>query len=338
MAAAGRSRGVSRISEARAGEVRPMRRKTDTTAWLKGNTHVHTTRSDGDAPPAEAVRWYADRGYDFLAITDHNHYLTPQQAAELHRPSGFVVIGGSELSYRSSAPARPVDVCSLGGSGADPPSRGAVRIDGDPAATLQAALDAAADAGGLAIICHPCWHWALSAEDLLAARGAFLLEVWNPSSQCNSVPVAGVDSPEDLWDRLLTAGRRVWAVAADDAHRLVAPGAPPQDGGGLAWVRVAGAPRSAEAVLAAMATGRFYCSTGIELTEWSAGPERYSLKVRPVDDRKYAIHLIGREGRCLLSHTGTEVTYRPQGQEGYVRARIEDTMGCRCWTQPWFPQ
>ncbi|MBI2423754.1 MAG: hypothetical protein HYV27_13065 [Candidatus Hydrogenedentes bacterium] len=41
-------------------------------SWFKGNTHTHTLWSDGDAAPEVAVAWYADHGYDFLCLSDHN--------------------------------------------------------------------------------------------------------------------------------------------------------------------------------------------------------------------------------------------------------------------------
>ena len=41
-------------------------------SWLKGNTHAHSLWSDGNAPPEEVVYWYDERGYDFLALTEHN--------------------------------------------------------------------------------------------------------------------------------------------------------------------------------------------------------------------------------------------------------------------------
>ena len=42
--------------------------------WYKGNLHTHTTDSDGECPPEEVVRRYRERGYDFIAITDHHLY------------------------------------------------------------------------------------------------------------------------------------------------------------------------------------------------------------------------------------------------------------------------
>lgn len=45
--------------------------------WFKGNLHTHTTCSgDGEFTPHEVVEWYKSHGYDFLAITDHNHFTT----------------------------------------------------------------------------------------------------------------------------------------------------------------------------------------------------------------------------------------------------------------------
>ncbi len=40
--------------------------------WYKGNTHTHTLWSDGNDFPEMIVDWYVKRGYDFLALSDHN--------------------------------------------------------------------------------------------------------------------------------------------------------------------------------------------------------------------------------------------------------------------------
>ncbi|HUH11456.1 MAG TPA: hypothetical protein VMK65_00035, partial [Longimicrobiales bacterium] len=41
-------------------------------SWFRGNTHAHTTESDGDSAPEVVVRWYRDHGYHFLVLSDHN--------------------------------------------------------------------------------------------------------------------------------------------------------------------------------------------------------------------------------------------------------------------------
>lgn len=40
--------------------------------WFKGNLHTHTFWSDGNDFPEMVAEWYADNGYNFLALSDHN--------------------------------------------------------------------------------------------------------------------------------------------------------------------------------------------------------------------------------------------------------------------------
>ncbi|MGN1273793.1 MAG: PHP domain-containing protein, partial [Thermoguttaceae bacterium] len=40
--------------------------------WFRGNTHMHTFRSDGRAFPDEAAALYKRLGYNFVVLTDHN--------------------------------------------------------------------------------------------------------------------------------------------------------------------------------------------------------------------------------------------------------------------------
>lgn len=40
--------------------------------WYRGNTHTHSLWSDGNDFPEMIVGWYKDRGYDFIALSDHN--------------------------------------------------------------------------------------------------------------------------------------------------------------------------------------------------------------------------------------------------------------------------
>lgn len=44
---------------------------------LRGCLHIHTTCSDGKMTPREVVEVYEERGYDFIAFTDHDYLLKP---------------------------------------------------------------------------------------------------------------------------------------------------------------------------------------------------------------------------------------------------------------------
>lgn len=40
--------------------------------WYKGNLHTHSLWSDGDEFPEMIMAWYADHGYQFVGLSDHN--------------------------------------------------------------------------------------------------------------------------------------------------------------------------------------------------------------------------------------------------------------------------
>lgn len=41
-------------------------------SWFKGNLHTHSYWSDGDEFPEVIMDWYKSKGYQFLALSDHN--------------------------------------------------------------------------------------------------------------------------------------------------------------------------------------------------------------------------------------------------------------------------
>ena len=68
---------------------------------LKGNLHAHTTFSDGRRPIREVIERYRDRGYDFLAITDHDDRVHDDYWFDI--PAGddrMLVLPGIEINYR----------------------------------------------------------------------------------------------------------------------------------------------------------------------------------------------------------------------------------------------
>ncbi len=159
--------------------------------WLKGNIHAHTSLSDGDAPPAEVVAWYADHDFDFLAITDHN-VLTVAASDRL------VLVPGTEITLMDEG--KPVHVNALGVR-AMPALPG---WHGSIVRTLQAAVGAAHAVGGLAMINHPNFHWAFGAAEMAQVTGWALLEIMNTSTDCNSFGGGG-HPPVQIW-----AGSRCW--------------------------------------------------------------------------------------------------------------------------------
>jgi len=58
------------------------------------------------------------------------------------------------------------------------------------------------------------------------------------------------------------------------------------------------------------------------------------VAVRPQGDFKYRIRFIGKGGTILHESVEPTATYTFTGTEGYVRAKVIDSMGRAAWVQP----
>jgi hypothetical protein len=63
--------------------------------WWKGNLHTHTLWSDGDDFPDVVLAMYKERGYHFVALSDHNTLLVGQRWI-----NPWQMAGGGELLAR----------------------------------------------------------------------------------------------------------------------------------------------------------------------------------------------------------------------------------------------
>ena len=48
-------------------------------SWYKGVTHIHSLWSDGDDAPEMIADWYRERGYSFIAFSEHNTLQTGER-------------------------------------------------------------------------------------------------------------------------------------------------------------------------------------------------------------------------------------------------------------------
>lgn len=291
-------------------------------AWLKGNLHTHTLESDGDSPPGDVVRWYREHGYDFLVLTDHDKITRADGG-------GMVMIPGEEITDR--LPKKPLHVNALGIEQAIAPRHGVTVVE-----VLQRNVDAVREAGGIALINHPNFGWAFGADELLHVNGAVLLEI---ASGHPFVNMLGPPSVESMWDRLLTAGRRIYGVAVDDSHHLKPSKNPLEEDvvpPGRAWIVVRASERTPAAILEAIARGDFYASNGVELVDYQAGAKTMTVQVKEKNLAHYRIQFIGANGRVLQETTGPNASYSFRGNEPYVRAKVIDSNGRSAWMQPAF--
>ena len=297
--------------------------------WYKGNTHAHTLASDGDSSPEDVTRWYKERGYQFLVLSDHN-VLTP--VAALARQFGetgrFLLVPGEEVT--DGFESKPLHLNGLNLSRLVEPRHGTSVTD-----TLQRNVDAIREASGVPHINHPNFGWAISHADLAALARYRLLEIYNGHPLVNNL--GGGDAPgmEEVWDRLLVARQRIYGIAVDDAHYFTRPWDPLAPKPGKGWV-VVHAPRlEAAALMTSLENGDFYASTGVELAAYTASVSAIEVRVREANSARYRIQLVSA-GVVVETVPGPVARFALAGRHGYARVVVRESNGASAWTQPVF--
>ena len=275
--------------------------------WYRGNLHGHSREwsSCASIPLLKGVEKYRALGARFLAITDHDH-VTDLSAVRARWPD-MVFLEGFEWS-------RSENLLFIGAKA--PP-------------LYQLPLsDALRETDGLlTIICHPkpsrsAEYWTVPM--ILALSPAPIgIEVYNAHySHGHKIFRDANPLYSDIWDALLSQGRRMWGFTNDDSHD-------PLDYGRTRTM-VCVEELTEKALLAAFAAGRFYGSTGLLLEE--VGVEGHTISVRlstPAHGR-----FVGPGGKVLCGAEGTEHTCRVS-DVSYVRFEAEGKDG-RIFLQPFF--
>lgn len=296
--------------------------------WFKGNTHAHTLESDGDSPPAEVAMWYKRHGYAFLVLSDHNVFTDPRTLQSLV-DSTFLLIPGEELT--TSFERKPVHVNGLNIPGVIAP-----QTDSTLVGTIQKNVDAVRDVDGVPHINHPNFGWAFDDEVLAQVKRDRLLEIFNGHPLVHNHGGGEHRSLEEIWDRLLTGGKRIYGIAVDDAHHFREEFSANRANPGRGWVVVRADSLTATNLLESMEAGQFYATTGVELDDVSVADGHMRIHIRQRGNFAYRTEFIGRGGRVLSRSTANPAEYRLRGNEVYVRARVTDSGGAVAWVQPAF--
>lgn len=293
--------------------------------WLRCALHAHTTNSDGELTPEGLAAHYERAGYDVLAITDH------WKRSEALSTERLLVLPSAELNCILPG-ARDGHVLGYGiDADADLPALG----------TEYAGLERTAafiqEHGGVAYLAHPYWT-GVTPGTLDLPENVAGIEVWNAG--CELEVGRGLSSVH--WDELLETGRRCYGLVSDDSHH---PGFDSDHG--WTWLRVE--ERSPAAVLAALAAGSFYGSSGPLLHDVVVDGDEVEVRCSPA---RSVTLVSGRStgaavnaGRLGYRYAGTVLATDDAGSITHARltkpfgapfARIEvtDSAGCRAWTNP----
>jgi len=283
--------------------------------WFRGNTHTHTTLSDGRLSPADRCGAYRQAGYDFLILTDHRIVCDVSPYSQ----SGFLVIPGCELH-----PPNPYggDIYHIVGMNV---SRFIYADEMHPNDVIAAVVEQ----GGLACLAHPYWS-GHTINDYAHLRGYFAVEVYNTTCQKG----IGKGFSESHWDDVLDRLGAAAGIATDDAHKVDLD----VFGG---WVMVRAPELTTKAIVGALARGAFYSTQGpqIEDIQLEAGEGGLTVSVRCSPVRSVIFkgrsstgrHVVGENGQLL-----TEASYTCGGAEKYIRIELADAQGNKAWSNPFF--
>ncbi|MGI9076740.1 MAG: CehA/McbA family metallohydrolase [Gemmatimonadaceae bacterium] len=299
------------------------------TRWFKGNTHAHTLMSDGDSPPEAVARWYKTHGCNFLVLSDHNVFTDPRTLAHL-ADSSFLLIPGEELT--TSFERRPVHV-----NGLNIPHVVEPRTDSTLAGTIQKNVDAVREVDGVPHINHPNFRWAFGKEVLAKIEGDRLLEIFNGHPLVHNEGGGNSPGMEEIWDHLLSRGKRIYGIAVDDAHHFKEEFSAARSNPSRGWIAVKAESLETKALMRSLEAGQFYASTGVELEDVILTPKTMEIRIRQRGDFKFRTRFIGTGGMVLDETSANPAVFRLASvRTAYVRAKVTDSGGAAAWVQPVF--
>jgi len=275
--------------------------------WYKGNTHIHSTRSDGGKDHAELAAMYAAAGYDFLVATDH------WVASDFDSDDGdypLLWLDGIELDGHDDRGGYFHVVC-LGRF------TGLAKEMGFPAA-----MRSAREQGGLMILAHP--HWCGNTTDDALAWGFHGVETYN--HVCRWINGKGDGSV--YWNMCLAHRPNTLGFAVDDSH---IQGTHPVWNGG--WIMVNAPAATREAIMAAIWAGNFYATRGPRIHSITCDGAAVSLTssevryIRLVGASSAGVRIVAAEGESL-----TAATFEIPAEWPYAYLEIEDDRGLRART------
>jgi len=324
--------------------------------WYKGNTHTHTVLcGHADSTPEAVTKWYHDRGYNFLCLSEHNIFINP---ADVPMPENkrddFILIPGEEITGGGHAHVTALNTVGL----VDPAlqqQEGASKTE-----VIQAHVHGTIEQQGHAILNHPNFHYMNTAEDIRPVKGLHMFELFNGHPSVNNFGDEAHISVEAMWDELLTEGMLIYGVSSDDAHNFLKLG-PDVSNPGRGWVMVRSESLTPDAITDAMLHGDFYATSGVMLSELESTNTKIELKIdeqataaelestfiagHAIEEGPigYAIQFIGDGGKVLEQVNGSSASYSVSKESSYVRAKVTFTKerdsrleSFYAWTQPVF--
>jgi predicted metal-dependent phosphoesterase TrpH len=275
--------------------------------WYRANLHTHTSLSDGDVNLPVRVKEYRDKGYQVLAVTDHEK--TNDVAG--YSDKDFLLISGMETHPKSNQEENYHFVCL------NIPRT----LTFAKEVQAQDRINQVKAAGGEVIFAHPYWS-GHNINDMLAVSGYIGVEVYN-----GEFWHTGKSYNMTQWDQVLNTGRIISGFANDDVHHSYAVG--------QSWTMIKAKELAPRTVMESLRTGCFYSTCGPVIEDFGVDANTVSVKCSPVVEicfmgqTKYSYNVKTDSGHLI-----TAAEYQLPKEIKWVRAEIVDVNGKHAWTNP----
>ncbi len=336
--------------------------KPPTAIWYKGNAHTHTVIcGHADTHPDTVARWYLDRGYNFLILSEHNHFINPDSVnLPPDRRKDFILIPGEEVTDHRHVHTTGMNVHRvLPAHRPDPlPDSLPEGYENFKVYLMQKHTDSIRGVGGIPILNHPNWESGVPASNIEQVNSLNMIELFNGHPEVNNFGSDQHPSMEQKWDSLLSAGRKIYAVSSDDAHYFHEWG-PEISNPGRGWVMVRSEKLSSEAISDAMEKGDFYATSGVILSKVNISDGSYEVVVDEKATIKsianpyvagyktesqtpgFTIEFIIDNGQVIETTLGESAKITVPDNCSYLRAKMTFTTSNGheqffAWTQPLF--
>ncbi|MEM9063421.1 MAG: CehA/McbA family metallohydrolase [Pseudomonadota bacterium] len=292
--------------------------------FWRGNTHTHSTLSDGVLPLGEVCARYRAEGYDFLSVTEHLVGLYDYPIADTLpcRTDDFTTILGAEVHTSQLGNG---EIWHLVAVGLPPGFERPVAPDFDGTKASETAADLARrcrEAGAFVSIAHPQWY-NMTINDARQIEAAHAVEIYNHGCEVECARGDGTA----IWDLLLMDGRRLSGCATDDAHFV----GPDHFGG---WVMVKAEANDPDLLLQALKGGQYYSSQGPRLHDLWIEDGKIRVQCSPVD-RVLALGACAVSKQCYgKGMMQAELPLAAFKTGGWVRVVVADRFDRKAWSNP----
>jgi hypothetical protein len=304
---------------------------------FKGNLHCHSTFSDGALTPEEIVKRYKEKGYNFIAFSEHDLFTGWKNFND----DNFIILPAIERAVDVPNSYKCYHIHGIQGSkhyvesSKETPLKHGMKIDRphlDGLHTVQKVIDELKDTGNIVILNHPLWS-SNTFEELSSLEGYFALEVFNYG--CEVENKTGLSTM--YWNHLLQNGKNIFGVATDDNHNFnrYSEAAPEWDSFG-GWINVYAEALTQDAICDALLKGEFYSSSGPEIFSYSIENGEVFVECSPVERIYFITYPRRGYSRCSDGKSLTSASYKLKGDEQYIRIECQDQYGKTAWTNAIF--